>query len=221
MMLDRETYKWFYDNIGSRYYNIAIKFFFLPFGGERNCRAKLLEPISFRQGERILDMCCGTGGATMAIAHKAPPGTEIIGIDLSSGQIRVAKRKTSDHNVRFIEKDACSTGFEEGSFDKVFITHALHEMQRDSRLKVLAEAKRVLTENGEVVVLEVDNPGSLLIRFLAGLYFFYWLPFNFETPTRKDMFRRGLENEVLEAGFRAVEKTSRYKGVFQVVQGKR
>ena len=49
----------------------------------------------------------------------------------------------------------------------------------------------------------------------------YWLPFNFETPTRKDMLRRGLAEEVREAGFEEVRKASFARGVFQVVRGRR
>lgn len=219
MTLSKETYRWFYDRIGCRRYNFAIKFFFLPFGGERRCRMELLSPVRFSNEARILDMCCGTGGATLAIARKAPANAEIIGIDLSPGQIAVANSSSECDNIRFMVLDAVSTGFDDDTFDKVFITHALHEMHWDDRLRVLSEAKRVLRADGELVVLEVDKPESLVIQLLAGIYFLYWLPFNFETPTRRDMFRHGVKTEVVDAGFRDVRKTSKYSGVFQVVQG--
>ena len=46
------------------------------------------------------------------------------------------------------------------------------------------------------------------MRLFVGLWFLYWLPLNFETPTRKDMFRHGLANEIEEAGFCVLSKTS-------------
>ncbi len=219
MTIDRKTYKWFYDTIACRYYNLAMKYCYLPFGGEKKCRAELIAPIRFSPNERILDMCCGTGGATRAIAARASADSQIIGIDLSSGQIDAARRSARPDNVVFVQGDAGRTSFENAHFDKVFITHALHEMNHVARLQVLAEARRILKKDGEVVILEVDNPESLLIRALAGLYFFYWLPFNFETATRRDMFRRGLAGEVVAAGFRDVKKTVKFRGVFQVVTG--
>jgi ubiquinone/menaquinone biosynthesis C-methylase UbiE len=220
-VLRRKSYKWFYDNIHSRYYDLLMKYCFLPFGGEAKCREELLEPIDFSPGERILDMCCGTGGATLAIAGKAREASEIVGMDLSLGQLRRARKKRRLSRVRFVEADVASTGFEQGSFDKVFITHALHEMPRESRLEVLAEAKRILKERGRVIVLELDSPESSFVRLFAGLWLFYWLPFNLETSTRRDMLRHGLANEVREAGFRNVRKISKLRGVCQVVEGEK
>jgi ubiquinone/menaquinone biosynthesis C-methylase UbiE len=219
--LNRKPYKWFYDNIHSRYYDLAMKWCFLPFGGEEKCRRELIAHVGFSPKERILDMCCGTGGATLVIAKKAGEKSQIIGMDLSSGQIRVALKKELSGYVTFIERDVTDTGFDDGHFDKVFITHALHEMRREIRLEVLAEARRILKERGEVIVLEVDNPQSFLVRLFIGFWFFYWLPFNFETPTRRDMLKHGLTNEVREAGFRNVKKVSKFRGVVQIVEGEK
>lgn len=219
MTLSKKTYKWFYDNLQSRYYNLLMKYCFMPFGGEVKCRAELIESIDFSENEEILDMCCGTGGATRAIARKATSSCRITGMDLSSGQIRAARKRIDLNRVTFVEGDVSATGFEDGYFDKVFITHALHEMRRADRLKVLHEARRILRADGKVVILELDNPESFIVRFFAGLWFFYWLPFNFETPTRRDMLKYGLANEVGETGFKNVGKISKYRGVFQIVEG--
>jgi ubiquinone/menaquinone biosynthesis C-methylase UbiE len=221
MTLSRQTYKWFYDTIHCRYYDLAMKYCFLPLGGEKKCRDHLIEHIEFSPGERIMDMCCGTGGATFAIARRAPEDCKIVGMDLSSGQIGVATKRSEFSNVEFVEGDVSQTGFEEECFDKVFITHALHEMQREIRLRVLRESRRILREGGEVIVLELDNPESVFIRLLAAFWFFYWLPFNFETPTRKDMLRHGVVSEMREVGFKNVGKISKYRGVLQVVQGEK
>lgn len=220
-VLNRKSYKWFYDNIHSRYYDLLMKYCFLPFGGEARCREELMAPIDFSPGERILDMCCGTGGATLAIAGKAGEASEIVGMDLSLGQLRRAGKKRRLSKVRFLEGDVVRTGLEDGYFDKVFITHALHEMPRENRLEVLAETKRVLKDRGLVIVLELDNPESIFVRLFAGLWLFYWLPFNVETSTRRDMLKHGLANEVREAGFKNVRKISKLRGVCQVVEGER
>lgn len=223
MAWNKRSYKWFYDNIHCHYYNLLLKYCFLPFLGEKKVRRELLEPVSFLPEDRILDMGCGTGGATFAIAEKAGEKAEIVGIDLSSGQIGIARKNNRFGNVGFLIGDATATSFEEGCFDKVFITHAIHEMTREMRLEVLREAKRILKGGGKVIVLELDSPKNFFVRLFIALWFGYWLPFNFETPTRRDMLKRGLANEVEEAGFRNIRKTSefryKYRGVFQVVEG--
>jgi demethylmenaquinone methyltransferase/2-methoxy-6-polyprenyl-1,4-benzoquinol methylase len=221
MVLSRRAYKWFYDHVHSRYYNIVIKYCFLPFGGESKCRAELLAPVEFAPGEEILDLCCGTGGATRAILRQAGDHSHVTGLDLSVGQLRVARRRPELRKVQFLAGDAACAPFQNASFDKVFITHAIHEMMRDARLTVLAEARRILKDGGRLIILELDRPGSLWVRLFIGFWFFYWLPFNFETPTRRDMLKHGVVEEVREAGFREVSKKSKCHGVLQVVQGVR
>jgi ubiquinone/menaquinone biosynthesis C-methylase UbiE len=219
--MNKRAYKWFYDHIHSVYYDLLMKYCFLPAGGERRCRLKLIESIEFSPEEKILDMCCGTGGATFAIAERAGEGTEIVGIDLSAGQIKRGRERNRFGNIEFTEGNVVETDFREAYFDKVFITHALHEMRKQERLSTLREARRILVEGGQVIVLELDNAESFLLRMFVGLWFFYWLPFNFETPTRREMLKCGLNNELREAGFRSVRKSRKYHGVFQIVEGEK
>jgi ubiquinone/menaquinone biosynthesis C-methylase UbiE len=221
--MDRKTYKWLYDNILCHQYDILLKWLLFPFGGEKKFRQEMMAPIKFLPKERILDICCGTGGSTFVIKEKVGEDAEIIGLDLSLGQIKVAKRKNRFGDVTFIVADATSIGFKSGHFDKVFIAHALHEMPREIRLKVLREVRRVLREKGKVIVLELDDPKNPKRRKLLSLWFGYWLPYpiNFENSTRKDMLKHGVVNEVKEAGFRNVQKISKFQGTMQVVIGEK
>jgi ubiquinone/menaquinone biosynthesis C-methylase UbiE len=221
MLLGRRAYRWFYDHIACHYYDLLLAWCFTPFGGARRVRRRLLEPVSFRADDLILDLCCGTGGATHAIASAAGEQARVVGLDLSAGQVRQAHTTPHRQNTHFLVGDAAAVSFSDALFDKVLITHALHEMARSARLAVLAEARRVLKPGGEVVVLELDQPDSLLLRAFIGLWFFYWLPLNFETPTRRDMLRHGVANEVREAGFSSVTVTRIARGVFQTVCGRK
>lgn len=219
MTVKRPLYKWFYDNIHSHYYDYVTKWCFLPLGGETNVRRALVGGVGLREGDRVLEMCCGTGGTTAFIAAKVGRDTPVSAIDFSAGQIRIAKKKRLPKNIEFSVMDASNTSFEDGTFDKVVIPHALHEMARPARLAVLREARRVLAEGGALAVLEMSAPESLLRRLFLGLWWFYWLPFNPETPTRRDMLKHGLAEEVRGAGFRDVGRTPMFDGALQVVRG--
>ena len=216
-------YRWFYDKIYSHLYDLAIAWVFMPFGGERRFRNKLLEPVPFSGDEEIVELCCGTGGCTAAIREKSGPGTKILGCDLSYGQIRTAKRKNRFGNVDFFVADARRTGLPSNRYDMVLVTHALHEMPRGDRLAVLAEAKRLAGQNGTVVILELARPSNWAVRFAQGFWLGYWIPWpiNFENRTRRDMLRWGLANEVAEAGFADVKTSLRFRGSTQVVTGRR
>jgi demethylmenaquinone methyltransferase/2-methoxy-6-polyprenyl-1,4-benzoquinol methylase len=221
MPQNRKWYKWFYDNIHSYWYDLLIKWFFWPFGGEKKFRLEMIEPVELSSNDRILDLCCGTGNSTFVIREKVREEAEIIGIDLSSGQIKRARKKNTFNNIKFIEADATNTGFGENYFNKVFISHALHEMPREMRLNVLEEARRVLKRGGKLIIFELDNPANLKRRLLLGLWLGYWLPFNFENRTRRNMLKYGVTNEVREVGFKNVHKISKFQGTMQVVIGEK
>jgi ubiquinone/menaquinone biosynthesis C-methylase UbiE len=51
-------YRWYYEH---------------HFGGEDFFRKEMLSTIMFSEGERVLDLCCGTGGLTLAVRQKAGP----------------------------------------------------------------------------------------------------------------------------------------------------
>ncbi len=181
----------------------------------------MVEAIALQPGDRVLDMCCGTGNTTFAIAERVGKGSSIKAIDLSFGQIKVARKRNRFSNIDFMVMDASDTGFFGGDFDKIVIPHALHEMPRATRLAVLQEAKRILADGGTLAVLEMDDPPGSLLRLFIAFWWFYWLPFNFETPTRRDMLRHGIVEEFTEAGFANLSRLSLYRGAFQVVQGRK
>jgi len=181
----------------------------------------ILEPISFSEGETILEMCSGTGGATFYISEKAENKSRIIGIDLSTGQLQQAQKRNYDCPTQFIEGNVTYAPFQDESFDKIFISHAIHEMSRELRYKTLQEAKRILKPDGEIIVMEMDLPPSFFIKVFLALWTFYWLPGNFERPTLLDMLKHGLVIEVKENGFRDVRKYSAYRNVFQTVIGRK
>lgn len=219
----RPVYEWMYDHLESRVYDLGLRWFLLPFGGERRFRREMTSALDFAPGERVLDLCCGTGSSSAAIRERAGPSCRLVGTDLSRGQLARAARKPRCQPIALVEANAASTPFASESFDCVVIPHALHEMPRETRIAVLREARRVLRRHGRVAVLELDDPPSRLRRVLLGAWLGYWLPYplNFENPTRRDMLRHGLPRELAEAGFEAIEKASKYHGAMQVVTGSR
>lgn len=216
----RRRYRRLYDRVLSRVYDLYMAWYMLPFGGEKRFRRNMLDGLSFRAGERILDCTCGTGNCAIALRERAGGDAMLIASDLSRGQLRIAKGKRRLASVPLLAADASMLPFPGGVFDSVFVPHAIHEMPRELRLAVLRDARRVVGAGGRVVVLELDRPTRRAVRWLLGLWFFYWVPFNFETPTRRDLERHTVSAEVEEVGFTGVRKCSRYAGTMQVVEGR-
>lgn len=109
-----------------------------------------------KAGDRVLDVCCGTGDQAF---HYARAGIMATGIDLDPNMLKLArkdKRKTS--NVSFQRADACYLPFKDNCFDYASISLALHEKERAARDKIIAEMKRVVRKGGALIFLDFQVP---------------------------------------------------------------
>jgi len=97
---------------------------------------RLAEPFldfsGFADGERVLDVGCGTGSLTFALLARAEIKS-ICGIDFSSDYINYASRRNADARVEFSVGDACALQFPDRSFDRVLSLLMLHFVPRADR----------------------------------------------------------------------------------------
>jgi ubiquinone/menaquinone biosynthesis C-methylase UbiE len=127
------------------------------------------------------------------------PSLSITGVDLGSGQIARARKKNPEARVTYVLGDAARTEMPDGSFDRVLIGLALHEMPRSTRLAVLREARRLCARGGHVLAIEHGRPLNRASRFVRGLWWFFWIPGNPEVPTSRDA-------EMRECGLGVIER---------------
>jgi SAM-dependent methyltransferase len=76
-----------------------------------------LDALAPRPGERILDIGCGTGATTRALASAVGPGGEAVGADVSGLLLRVARERGGGS---FVQADAQTYPFEPNAFDGAF-----------------------------------------------------------------------------------------------------
>jgi len=114
---------------------------------------QILEEFIYLQGNRVLEIGCGDGRVTEWLAGKAK---EYTAIDPDSQGISEARTRIG--GVDFRVGSGEDLEFESASFDVVVFTLSLHH--QDSVL-ALAEAHRVLREDGQLVVLEPAADGEL------------------------------------------------------------
>ena len=80
----------------------------------------LLDNLDLRPSGRILDIGCGGGGTTLALAKRAPPSAQITGLDISKPLLDLAAQKCADHeNINFVLADAQAHRFALQKFDTV------------------------------------------------------------------------------------------------------
>lgn len=209
-------YQQIYDQFISRFYDIGLKIGLTPFG-EKILRMSVFSTISpyIKRGDRILDLCCGTGTLTISLAKHSYADCTIIGVDLSQGQIAQAQKKDIYPNLKFFVMDANDLTFKNESFDKVIISAALHEMNIKQRLNVLSEVHRILKKNGYFLIFDHHEPSEIFHRILYNFY----LGFIEKITSHSFEMQRNILMELNNAGFKILSQTpiKKFHSFFQII----
>ena len=141
-------------------------------------RKKALKEIVDGTQQQILDVACGTGDSTIAIAKAMEPGGRVTGIDISAGMMEPLMRKAAHEGVhdriKLLQADALQMPFEADSFHRVTCAFGIRNFE--DRKKGLAEFLRVLKPGGKAVILELGIPDKPFIKTLYDIYFRHILP---------------------------------------------
>ncbi|MBR5402953.1 MAG: bifunctional demethylmenaquinone methyltransferase/2-methoxy-6-polyprenyl-1,4-benzoquinol methylase UbiE [Bacteroidales bacterium] len=141
-------------------------------------RKKALKEIVDGTQQQILDVACGTGDSTIAIAKAMEPGGRVTGIDISAGMMEPLMRKAAHEGVhdriKLLKADALQMPFEADTFHRVTCAFGIRNFE--DKKKGLAEFLRVLKPGGRAVILELGIPDKPFIKTLYDIYFRHILP---------------------------------------------
>jgi phosphatidylethanolamine/phosphatidyl-N-methylethanolamine N-methyltransferase len=126
--------------------------------------AKAIGHMNIEGDERVLDLGIGTGAS---LNYYPKDRGRIIGVDLSSGMLREARKKIREQertNAAVFQADAMKLPFADDSFDHVFISHVISVVSDPCRL--VQEAQRVCRAGARIVIV---NHFQSTNRFIAML----------------------------------------------------
>lgn len=128
--------------------------------------------------QEILDIACGTGDFSIAIARAMAPGSRVTGLDLSEGMLAVMRAKLAasglEDRVACVQGDSEALPYADAAFDCVTIAFGIRNFEH--RETALREILRVLKPGGKLVILELSVPSNPIIRWFYKLYFTGLLP---------------------------------------------
>jgi len=126
----------------------------------------LCDAANITSGQRVLDVACGTGALTVAVAERVSPGGAVIGLDANPEMLAVARRKHP--HIEWHDGRAESLPFADASFDAVVSQFGL--MFFDDRVAALREMQRALRPGGHLAVAVCDaleySPGYASLAML-------------------------------------------------------
>ena len=151
----------------------------MSLGVDRSWRRRALKDIvTPERAQRILDIACGTGDFSLAVARRMHPDSRITGLDLSEGMLAVMRRKVEAEGlaerVSCLQGDCEALPFPDGGFDVATIAFGIRNFEH--REAALREILRVLHPGGRLVILELSVPENRLLRGCYNLYFKHFVP---------------------------------------------
>ena len=151
----------------------------MSLGVDRSWRRRALrEIVEPERAQAILDIACGTGDFSLAIAGRMHPDSRITGLDLSEGMLAVMRDKVAKAGLQ--DRIGCEQGdseamrFADASFDVVTIAFGIRNFAH--REAALREIRRVLKPGGRLVILELSVPENRILRWGYNLYFKHFVP---------------------------------------------
>jgi ubiquinone/menaquinone biosynthesis C-methylase UbiE len=129
-----------------------------------------------KSGDKVIDVCCGTGAQVLEYGRR---GIDATGIDISPSMLKIATRNRIRHkavNVSFQLADATDLPFPDGYFDYASISLGLHDKEKPVRYQIISEMKRVVKQDGALILIDYQVPlprnvwavSARVIEFLAG-----------------------------------------------------
>jgi demethylmenaquinone methyltransferase / 2-methoxy-6-polyprenyl-1,4-benzoquinol methylase len=129
----------------------------MTLGLDRKWRRLTAEAV-VRPGDRVLDVCCGTGDLALAAARA---GGRVTGVDFSGEMLARAERKAPEFD--WVQADAAALPFPDGSFETVTVGFGIRNLaDLEAGLRELA---RGLVPGGRLGCLEITRPRGVLRPF--------------------------------------------------------
>lgn len=181
---------------------------------EGRLREQLTNCAGLGPGDRVLDLCTGTGALLPGLSRRVEAGGLVVGLDFSRGMLERARRKTLEETaVALVEADAERLPFRAGSFAVITCSHAFYELKGEGADRALEEVVRTLGPGGRFLMMEHEVPAKLWVRLL----FYVRL---LSMGLRKALEVLGHEEAFFRRHFGVVERVTTATGRSKIIIGR-
>lgn len=225
---DPEAVRELFDGLAPRYDQLNDLF---SLGLHRIWKRQAVAWVSPQPGQRLVDLCCGTGDLALLLAARVRPGGSVLGLDAASAPLEVARRRGGEQPwlcVDWRQADALATGLPDGWADGAVMAFGLRNLADPAA--GLAELRRLLRSGARAAVLDFNRPEATGVadlqrqalrrvvvpvaeRLGLGAHFAYLEP-------SLERFPSGAEQERLarQAGFSRVRHRPLARGLMGLLQ---
>lgn len=146
-------------------------------GVHRVWKDAMMDWLSPRDGQRLLDVAGGTGDIAFRFLKRAPTASAVV-LDLTEDMLiegrNRAEAEDRAHQLDWMVGDAMALPFEANSFDVYTISFGIRNVTRIN--DALSEAYRVLRPGGRLMVLEFSQLPNPAMQWAYDRYSFNLIP---------------------------------------------
>ena len=135
----------------------------LSLGLHRLWKRQAIAWVQPAPGQRLLDLCCGTGDLALVMAEHARPGGLVLGLDAAAAPLELARRRAARQPwlpLEFRQGDALATRLADGWADGAVMAYGLRNLTDAGA--ALGELHRLLQPGGRAAVLDFNRPPDAL-----------------------------------------------------------
>jgi demethylmenaquinone methyltransferase/2-methoxy-6-polyprenyl-1,4-benzoquinol methylase len=151
----------------------------LSFGIHYAWKRTAVRMLKLAPGERILDVCGGTGDLAILAARAIGPAGRVVIYDINRAMILAGMHKVIDTEIEgrlgYIQGNAESISFPDRHFDTAMVGFGIRNVTHMKQ--GFEEMYRVLKPGGKLMCLEFSKPIWPVFRWLYDFYSFYIMPF--------------------------------------------
>ena len=151
----------------------------LSFGIHYAWKRTAVRMLNPAPGDRILDVCGGTGDLAILAARAIGPAGRVIIYDINRAMIQAGMHKVIDTEIEdrlgYIQGNAECISFPDRHFDSAMVGFGIRNVTRMQN--GFEEMHRVLKPGGKMMCLEFSKPTWPVFRWLYDFYSFYIMPF--------------------------------------------
>lgn len=148
----------------------------LSFNQDQRWRRKTVKLSRVQTGDRVLDVCCGTGDLAFAFEKAVGNEGQVIGSDFTPEMIEIAnsKRDKLSSANQFQVADTLALPFPEAAFDVCSVGFGIRNVQDVGA--GIREMARTIKPGGRLVILEFTDPKNKIFAAVCKFYMNRILP---------------------------------------------
>lgn len=150
----------------------------LSFGLHYVWKRSAIKMLGLRPGDRVVDVCGGTGDLSRLAARASGPKGRVVLYDINRAMMKVGRSKIAKRpgarEVYFVQGNAEWIALPDGQFDAAVVGFGIRNLT--SMKRGLEEMYRVLKKGGRLMCLEFSMPTASVLRWLYNVYSFHIMP---------------------------------------------